>query len=159
MRVEVDGRERLLGLDRALAAVIVEAVGAVAGLLDLREEDAAADRVHGARGDEDDAAGHDGDRLQKIQQRRPRSDGTVEFCRLASGGEADPDAGAGVGGEHDPGLLLAGSIGVVAGVHLDAQRQRRVDQLGQERQRRAEQLAEREAPGAALLAWQRRELP
>ena len=57
--------------------------------------------------------------------------------------------------EDHPGLLLAGSVGAVGGMHLQAEWQRGVNELGEEGQGGPKKLIEGFFKGAADSTWQR----
>lgn len=69
-----------LAVELAVAAVVVEAEGAIGGLLELGEQDPAADRVHGAGRDEEEHAGDDGVLLEQIAR--------IRGARVEDSGEA-----------------------------------------------------------------------
>ena len=118
-------RHRLVEMELARAAVIVEPVGEVDILLDLDQRDAAADGVDRAGG-----------RIEEVAlRRRPpieqAFDAAVErgLAERRPGnfaGQAEPDHGVRLGVDHVPGFVLAAGIASGAGgrvVRVDLDRQ------------------------------------
>ena len=118
--------------------VIVDAVGDVGGLLDLRQEAAAADGMDAAGGQEEDVAGSDGMLRQHL--------GDAVFRHQADvvvGGDPLLQTGnqfcAGFGADHVPHLRLAAAAVALCGqlvvrMDLDAEVALRVDEFDQQRE-------------------------
>src|SRR5581483_5196723 len=100
-----DARQRLLDVQRAVAAPIEEAEGRVAGLLHLREEHAAADRVDRAGGQKDAVARPRREAVQAVGDpaRRQR---LAQVARLDTRQQAGEDAAARLGVQDEPRLGL-----------------------------------------------------
>ena len=172
--VPVNARQRLLDVQRPALALgvatvpVEEAEGGVAGLLDLGDQHATADRVDRARGQEDAIAGP---RLEAVQAVRDRAPGQrVAQGRLIDAGQqAGPDPAAGPGVEDKPGFSLAALarpqaadrllVGVdlhrqpVVGVEeLDQPGEGRIPRRGRPEQGRAPALHERAELRAGVRA-------
>ena len=124
---------------QAQAAVVVDAVGDVGGLLNLRDEAAAADGVDAACGQEEDVSGVYLIAGQHIGDGAVGHLGGILLGRYLLR-EAGEQVGAGLGIHHVPHLRLAlGAVVPFGGqlvirVYLDAQVGEGVDELNQQRE-------------------------
>ena len=121
-RRESHGLEGFLEMQLARAAVVVHAVGEVAGLLGFQNDDAGAHGVDRSGIDKNHVACVDGDHFQQVFESGGVDSGANLFGRDA-GLDAERDARPGVGMERVPAFGFAARLAVfprhgVVGMHL-----------------------------------------
>ncbi len=132
------GAKAFVEVEFAGAAVVVEAVGGVGGLLYLKQRQTRPDGVDGAGIDEDHVADGDGQPLEQIFE-GVVGGGGAQDSGVTPGLEAEGHAGAGLGFEDVPALGLAAGLtyllrASVVGVYLHGELLRRKEDFEQQRE-------------------------